>query len=91
MYSNTPFDGCCGARIISNVTGITSQELKGLNKNPHTGGYSSYTLYAIVQVGRQAAALKKFYAAGWVNSGRKWKARSGNTLQTIVRYPIKRK
>ena len=84
-HNNSQFAGCCGARIIYDVYEITAKELSQCNKNYN----KELTLYAIVNPKRQATALKKFYKAGWKNLGRKWKAPSGNTLQTIVRYPIK--
>lgn len=91
MYLVTTFPSCCGSKIIHDVSGINAGSIKAFNRNGDYRQWPEYTLYAILDVRLQAKELKLFYKYGWKNSGRKWKARSGNILQTIVRYPIKNK
>lgn len=91
MYSITTFPSCCGSKIIHNVSGITRGGVINLNKYDSQTNWPRYTLYAILNVRSQEKELKLFYKHGWKNSGRKWKSRTGSTLQTIVRYPINKK
>lgn len=91
MYSITTFPSCCGSKIIHDVSDINAGSIKAFNRYGNDRPWPEYTLYAILNVKSQAKELKLFYKYGWKNSGRKWIAKSGNTLQTIVRYPIKKK